>query len=680
MDKRKPRFEIYNISALSLLIFIYAIRLIAPYFPYSRTWGFNHIRFLPDYWNYIYLALGLCVIAVAFISYRGIGVRFFDLLLNSISKRYYLTWLLLSLSTGLVFWLLRMPTNLLGDGYSVINNIGGDLPVVFKWSESGVVRIVYWVSLLLPYDGLTRGEYAFAIVSVISGAVFVYFVSLIAYEVAEDIKGRLLITGTAIFSGSILLFFGYAENYPILWPLSAAYILTSIRYIKGKCGIFIPAILILLGIYLHLQMVFFALSFPVLIFSRESGQIYYRKNKKTIWAVSIFLSGIFIYLFIHQYYSSIAFRSHILPLWHGKPITSDYAIISIKHFVDILNLFLLTVPLWPVLIIFAWKSRRLLLNDAINRFFLLFSAGGMIFVLLIDPRLGMARDWDLFALAALGPTLLLTRIYIQSGGLKYLYPVFIVASFVVTLPYLATNLKKEPSLAYMQSLLELDQSKSWSGRVMLRDYLSNNGYKYQADKINEETARLFPQTNWANIARGWLNAGQITKASAYADSIYNRDPYSADGYNIHSQIYIKLGKYDSALAMIKIAAELSPYESRAYTSMATIYRRMNNDSEMWEGFRRAQKLNPHEYSNLMLMSQSFANERAFDSAIAYIDTLKSNYPDSSENYLAAGVIYRAKGDYDSAIHELEIYVARLEDEAMQNNILRMIAEIKNLQK
>ncbi|MFH1700573.1 MAG: hypothetical protein ABIE07_08300 [Candidatus Zixiibacteriota bacterium] len=667
-------------AGIGALILICLLRVIAVPFSGARIWGFNHLQFLPDAWLYIYLAAGLAISISVIFALRGHLNIFYERLANLLFKRYFLVSLVISIIGILIFWFLRMPTNLLGDGYSVINNIGGDLPVVFKWSEAGAVRIIYWVSRLLPFDGLMRGEYAFAIVSVLSGAATVFLLSSIVRHLCDDRPSQLMIWGTSLFSGSLLLFFGYAENYPVLWPLAGAYILASIRYLKGKGGILIPALLILLGIYLHLQMIFFALSFPVLIFSHGAGQKFYRKNKKTVWMALIILSGIFIYLFIHQYYSSIAFRSHILPLWQGKPLTPDYAIISVNHLIDIINLFLLTVPLWPILIIFIWKSRRSLLDDAINRFLFLFSMGGLIFLLIIDPRLGMARDWDLFALTGLGPILLLTRIYVQSGRLKFLYPIIIAISFAVTLPYLATNLKTEPSLAYMQSLLELDKTKSRSGLVMLRDYLHNNNDKSRANQINDQLLSNFPQTRWEKTVKHWINNRVFDKAFIYADSIYNYDPYSVDAFNIYSHIYLDMGKYDSALAMVKISTELSPYESRAYTSMAIFYRQMKNYNEMWKSFRRAQKLNPREYSNLMLMSQSFANDGVFDSAIAYIDTLKNNYSDSSECYLAAGMIYRAKGEYDNAVQQLEMYAARLEDEETQINVMRMIEELKNMQK
>ena len=90
------------------------------------------------------------------------------------------------------------------------------------------------------------------------------------------------------------------------------------------------------------------------------------------------------------------------------PGTPDYTLFSPTHLWDIANQLLLLIPILPALLIIAFL-RPMRSFEPFDLFLLFFSIGGLVFLFGIEPGLGMARDWDLFALSGVGPLLFLIR-------------------------------------------------------------------------------------------------------------------------------------------------------------------------------------------------------------------------------------------------------------------------------
>jgi len=110
-------------------------------------------------------------------------------------------------------------------------------------------------------------------------------------------------------------------------------------------------------------------------------------------------------IFIYKYLTDIFFQAMFIDITSSNQTESGYSIFSYDHLIDIINQSLLLSPLLLVYIVF-FKAKALFTNDKIETLFLAISSiGGLIFLLFVDPKLGMARDWDLFALTLYPVTL-----------------------------------------------------------------------------------------------------------------------------------------------------------------------------------------------------------------------------------------------------------------------------------
>ena len=427
---------------------LWLLRLLPLLVPNARLWGINHLQFLPGGSILTYIAAGLLALLCLVNPVRGWAERLLRLKAEVIfgDDQYYRPLVVASV-LGAVFWFFRMPINFLGDGYNVAEHLAGIAPTIFKWTEAGAVGTIYAVSHLLPLEGLPAARYAYALVSVISGAVSVALFWLLARECGRDAMERLFAFGLMLFSGWTLLFFGYVENYPILWPFVLAYLYTALRYLTNRGNLLWPTLFLSLAMIMHLQVLFLGPSYVVLIISRGAGQRFYRKHRRAAIALAVVAAVAAIAFVIVGYARSITFRVVFLPPFVGRPATPGYAILSLNHLLDIVNEISLLIPLWPVLLIAGWRGVRNAVHDAVGRFLLACLAGGFGFLLIVDPRLGMGRDWDLFALTAVGPTLLLVRaVAAQGGRVMRARSALLILSLVLVAPFLFTNLNYGSSI------------------------------------------------------------------------------------------------------------------------------------------------------------------------------------------------------------------------------------------
>ncbi|MDD4050612.1 MAG: hypothetical protein PHR28_01770 [candidate division Zixibacteria bacterium] len=646
-------------TGLILAAIIWAAHLLPFALPETRVWGFDHLLFLPSGYTVIFIVLGAAALTImAWPPARRFADRLFGSAADAIlvDRPSYIRWAAVAAGSLVVFWFARLPLSLLGDGYSVVHNISAKIPVVIKWSEMGAVSIVHFVSTLLPYSGLERGEYAYAIVSVVSGALTVFVFLAIAFELGRDGRSRLFAFCLLLFSGWTLLFFGYTENYPVLWPVVAAYTYFSIRYLRGKTNLILPLIFLIAAVVLHLQAVFLLPSLILLLISRGKGKTWYRRFRKTLWtaAVVVLIGGVAIFYMAYQ--RSIAFRSFFVPPFDGRPLTPDYFLFSPGHLLDIINEITLLIPLWPLAFAIGRREWREVFGDIALRFLLLICLGGVVLLLALEPKLGMARDWDLFALAGLGPMIILIMALLSSERWRPLFPGLALLALGLSFPFWTVNMSRPTTIAYYESLLRLDNRQSRPGMIVLRDYYYDIGDSTRGDVIDREIYEKFPSIRMARAANELSSAGDYGKAMIMADSVYHSNPYSSEGYNLRGLVLMRSRQYDQALADFRISASLAEYDYRTWVNIAMGYHYSKRPDEMMKALRQAQKLNPQEPVVLEALAMAFMSTRKYDSGQVYGRYLLEQDSTAYAGYLTIGVGYYVAGDLIRARQNLTRYI------------------------
>jgi len=632
-------------SAIIVLILVWALHLLPFAFMEWRMWGFDHLLFLSreTVWSYIVLGVALGA-GLAINGIRARIVQGYDRTAKFLlADRYRVRWIILSILALILFWLCRLPINLLGDARIVTANVGDAHPVFYKWSQMGAIFVAHTVSQLLSQSGLELGRATYQIISVISGAVTLYFILAIAYSISSDIRIRLLTLGLFIFSGWTLLFFGYVENYPILWPLVTAYIYSSLMCLHRSRFPLIPALIILVATVMHVQIVCFLPSLAYLMY-----EYYARRINRPGKAIRIGLVAIVIAVsaavLILAYRQSLDIRLLLVGVGSGHPGTPDYTLFSLTHLWDIANQFLLLIPILPASLVIAFR-RPMGPFEALDLFLLFFSIGGFIFLFGIEPGLGMARDWDLFALAGLGPLLfLIRRIKPPESKHAFLLPALVLLSALMTSPFWMTAMRTDSAMRHYTHLLNLDLPRSRAGITILRDIYSERGDSAAVDSLNQVMADAYPAYTLVPLADRMIDAGEYRQALEIADSLYTLNPYSIETLNLRGMAYLYLGDHKQALENLQQAADLGRYDSRILVNVAQAHFMVGNYEEVMTNLRRAQALAPESFYVIEALATVRFRRHQYDSA--YVYALRMIEADSlfPAGYSLAGLSALNRGD------------------------------------
>ncbi len=627
----KPQENRHIRTIYIALVLLFLLHLLPLAFKEARMWGFNHLIFLPGSFVIVYIILGVSAVAISSFSFsQSLGEKlsgWFSAAFYESPRRYYYRMTFLAMS-GLAFALFPMRAHFLGDGYALLTNLGSGSGTFVKWSEQGITLILQGIQFLLGGKNPTTGITAFRIVSIISGLATIWFYFLIAELVGESKMSRILIFFCSLFSGSLLLFFGYIENYPLLWPLMMAYIYFSLRYLKSGTGLILTALSICFGLFIHLQMAVFFPSFIYLLLSGGKIRTLYKHYRMSFWcliAIGIIFGFV---LFAHKYTNDLYFENMFLPLLNGKPIDGNYAILSLSHFFDLINLFFLLSPLLPLLIYLSLGKWKMALRRKETLYLLLLAVGSILFVTFIDPTLGMARDWDLFSLCAIGLTILLLNntSLNQKPPLARFLPAILIYLFAAVLPYLIINIGEPSSLAYTESFIKLDKAKSFSSGVVVHDYYVRKGDSVRADSVNSQLLKDYPDRALIERANDAIGKGQNSLALQLTRRI-RPDKFSAAYHDLVSAIYYIQGYYDMALDEINKAILLQQYNAQYYFARATVFRGLGHMEKALNDLRMGYALNNSSPEVIFALSQIFYSLRRYDSAAYYGEkmiTLDSN--------------------------------------------------------
>lgn len=589
--------------------------------PVSRTWGFNHLIFLPGQFAVAFSIIAVLALALPFTK---LAERWGDKTAEWFSEFFFVSRLkyvnrfIFVIFMTVLFTIFAAPTHFLGDGYAVIKNLVSDSGVLFKWSEIGIIRFMRLIRVLIGPPDESTSRLTFQIVSVLSGAVVVYFFFLISNIAADNDIRKFFLFTLSFFSGSLLLFFGYPEYYPIVWVFMVAFVYYCLHYQKTGKRLYVAILILIAGIIIHMQMAIFVPAAIYVSLSRGRGLFLYRRFKVFILGLISGLAATVCIVLIYKYNTEIYVEQIFLPLLGGKPIDPDYAIFSLSHLTDILNEVILLSPFLIFLIILNGKSVSKIFADRTKFFLGLASIGSLLFLFVIDPQLAMPRDWDLFSTSAFTMTLLFVLSFPDSriNILKRLLVSMLIILIISPVPFLLTNLNRDRSIKYIEYLIELDKEKGVSSLVVLTDYFKQRGDSAIADSLNGVFNRQYPLLSKYNQAMGLLAKGAIRDAYSVIRTI-KPNRFDGDYQGLMARFYSLQGENIKALEYINNAIQLRRYNSEYYAERAWIYIGMNDYDQAYDDFRHGYSLNNSSLFVMEGMVFLFDKEKKYDSSAYY---------------------------------------------------------------
>ncbi len=665
-ESLKWRMERLILLACAFLILIH---LIASFFPHLRLWGINQLHYFPLGFRIAVCAIGLLILIPKINKILAqVLVEVFAWIAERFKKmNKYLIYSAISVLSLIPLWLLRAKTPLLGDGYLRAGEIG--LGRLYSITEPLDFYLHLLVSKLFGLDGYTT----YGVLSCIAGALLIFLILLFCDLWGKHGEEKLFIFLILVSMGATQLFFGYIESYSFMYVAMTAYILFGARYLKQKSGFLWPCFFFLLAASFHLSALFVLPSLFYLAFATlpQSAKLKVRRIHRTkrakfanmvslVCVISLIGLGLYLLKAYSPEGSSGSFL--IYPFGGGE---SFYSFFSSVHLLDFVNHQLLISPvsivLWVLILVLFWKAINF--RENVVRFLMWVMVCSFGFALLVDPKLGYARDWDLFAFSGLGVTLLglylMVNIFRKEKVLELNHEpygawlsrvtlILFVTSLISTLPWILVNASEVKAIARFEYLLKTDVKRAAHGYENLACYFRDKGEHEETIELWKKAIAINPIPRYVTLlGNAYRRLKRYDQAIEALDRSIKMEPDRPTIHFLHRDLGITLarvGRYDEAVSQLKKAISLKPNRATYYYDLGNILGRVRRHEEAVPYFEMALRLDPSNINAYKSLGICYARMGKKEEAKRYLETyLKSMPPD------AGGI----KGIIDSIQIEIE---------------------------
>ncbi|MCP4703116.1 MAG: hypothetical protein GY865_00780 [candidate division Zixibacteria bacterium] len=341
-----------------------------------------------------------------------------------------------------------------------------------------------------------------------------------------------------------------------------------------------------------------------------------------------------------------------LPFFSGKPIYPVYSLFSWPHLLDIVNQLLLLSSLLPLLFVLSIKYIPRLIHKKETAFLSIAAIGSLLFLFVIDPKLTLARDWDLFSNSTCALSIVFI-IMIHDSALptvKRLFIPILILLILLPIPYFLTNLNEKNSTEYIEYMIDLDLEKSFSSIFILNKYYLDNDLNEKADSL-QVTYNKYPfsksRFDWAigeirrgNIEKAWtifrgtlkdrfdqnyhvvlkdlyVDEKNYAKALEHASKAIQLQSYADYLYGYRGEILLYIKQYDDALKDFYTAYELNSGDSNHPEGIAAVYFRKNEPDSGIFYTEKMLKIDSTKVIGYYMLSQAYIKKRDFQSAHKY---------------------------------------------------------------
>ena len=539
-------------ARLTLVVLVFAgLHLIAAVYPELGLWGVDSVAYAP--WTTIPFT-----IATVLLLWPPVQTRMADALvwLNESP------WRIASLPAIALalFWVLPVSRHYLGDGELLLRT----------FRQSVAQRSWRGINAPLPYYVIDRlrltyePEAVIRAISVASGVLYTMIAVGLSRRLFPEARERAIVLCLILTPAFVLLFFGYIETYPAIYPLFLAYLFTGLLAMENRCPLVIPSVLMGILLVTHFSLIVLAPSLLVLavILWRSDALSVVHATIEIIACPLAALALLWTISFEPDIYFEGMKKSHLLPLIADKGYA--YGFLSLTHLGNIVNEQLLVAP--AVLIVLAaypcgWASKR---RD--HLFLLAGALPAVFFTIVANPEIGAFRDWDAFAFPAL-PLLLLAslviirqvrgtdqmRAAVQIGGISAIHTAFWI--FLNAQPALAEA--RYTTLLDISILSPTAQSYGWEAVGAQRRREGDLAGEHHAF---EKAAEANP-TNY----RYWNTLGTVAtrrnltkEAIDYYQRALEANPGSFESHSNIGSAYSRIADYDKAIHHYLEAIQRNP--------------------------------------------------------------------------------------------------------------------------
>jgi len=604
-----------------------AVFYVASFFPQERLWGLNWYGFFGWYGPLVLLALGL--VAPLIVAARDTRLAA-DSQVGGRTAAYVLGASLVCALALTGFVVFHGRTHFLGDGYQLLAWVEGGKHL--KPWEGGAFAVQRWLYAALGGGGTADAATALRLASWGSGFLFLTATAIGSFRLFPDNSRRLLMLLGLASGGYALLFFGYFESYPLFVAAVLIFSLTGLMVAVGRLSRFwlLPALA--LAAVCHIFSVGLLPAAAYLLFRDTSpGRWIVRQSLRTRIGLVMALGAVAAGALLYAYYHSLFIRFVIVPFVNDRFTVEGYSMFSRKHLLDYLNLLVLLLPALPLGVLAAaradWRAAR---SRVEIRYLLLLTGTTLLMVFLINPGLGMPRDWDLFCFAGVPLNLLFYYLLLTESDRR---PVFRAAAYLsialgvlILAPRVASQMLPDKGLSVFDAYADLDVIRSYNGRYWVRRYFEELDDQTEATRRAIINARALPHEAWSDNAFELAAAGRREEAQDLLRRVVDYAPCDYYSWSNLGNLYAQDKEYDSALAAFQIAFALQPFNPYINDHLGQLYYTLGEWTHAEAHWKDALEVEPERYGAVLSLIELYhrqEREKERDSLLRMLEKVDS---------------------------------------------------------
>ncbi|MFZ5981201.1 MAG: tetratricopeptide repeat protein [Candidatus Zixiibacteriota bacterium] len=630
-------------SLLFKVLFVIVVLHIAGAISQSQyAWGFN-------FWSLMNLAAALSlllsalVLGTPFIADRiGRGAA---VIVGSLMRSYRkipvsINYIIVTLILAFLFYWFRSRALVYGDGYLILEyHTTLDKPFDFaaNFMKPLVVLFHRTAYRLLSALIATSPENLLAMINVVGGVTAFWALYRTARLLGRESDDRRFFLIGVLSCGSVVLFFGYIENYT--WPLALGLwsLALTLGFMRGKNSIVSPAITGVIAVGFHV----FCLPFLVIVAVAAwlgTHETIEEEKKTVLKYFNLSLAGLAVAV-------ALAFQLADLPPYIVKlwPVAGlPYWFLSPQHLVDVVNEMILAAPVGTVLAVYFFlrKTDDKTAAGPLERTLASLTLMTFMITFWIDPKLGAARDWDLLSFVGIPLTLWsLYRFHRQFPEVGKRPAATVILVIVLAISIVPNLMEKNDvmkaavrldkilfdDIHYQLSYLNGERCDSWGYSLEMKVGDSDRAQKYFQRRIKTEEGAAT-----LNFALGRMNfkSGNINTAYQHFKKAVEYDTANPDLTANLATVCNLLGKTGEALDYARRTTALDSLNTANLTQAGIVFSKQGYADEARQCFYRVLELEPNDYKHWVNIGLHYDNTDNYDSAYYYYRKALTMRPDT----------------------------------------------------
>jgi len=568
----------------------------------TLAWGFHLTGYLPlGAWIFSIAGWGLLFVPpwrrqVEHLLYDRLGGALF----GPSAKRAWLPALGVAVVAGTAFWLLSTPTHLLGDGVLVAEMVGRGAR--FRATD-GMDYLLHRLACeaIAPAGNVEAAYRLYAWGSRLAGLLGVVAAILLLRRCRLPVPARVLLLALWLLSAASLLYCGYVESYGFLSVALLGFVWSGAMAQRGEVPPWVPGICFGLALFFHLTAL---LALPALVWLVvRPGPARVARGR---WVLGLLLPAALLPLagvlaHVAQGFDAAWLQREFVDSSNQRSVLvafrGDHSLLSAVHWKDVANWILLVVPVPAWLILSRGRALRRR-ADAPELAFLLVQAAafGIAFVL-VDRKLGAARDWDLMAPHVAGLGWIAVRLWDPQcvahnrpgpwPGLRFAAP---WVALLIAWPWFAVNAGRTAALQrFAEVITDFAPYQRAYGAQDLAKYCRDHGDHPRAVQWGEESVRILPRNVrfHALLGTDYVALGRMDEAERQFDEVLRVEPDNWVVFDMRAKLALRRGDFATALDLYRRQTRVSPDNPEVWSGLGYAATRMQDFEAARSAFLRA---------------------------------------------------------------------------------------------